>query len=291
VAAEVRFVLMGALWEWTDEISVTLASAHRRVELARARSDEQLRARFIGGVISGGVRWDRLAEEARAVRLDPDAECVIVRARSSEAYPPGSIERTLLPAAWSPGVATLLEDDVVAVLPAVAVDDAASWPFPAGVGPAAPLGAGERSFRLATRLLEAGLALSLSGPCRITDVGLRLAVLGEPDLTAVLRGRYIDRVLAEGDFGTELLASLTRYLEHEQNVDAAAATLHVHPNTLRHRLARYEQITGARLRNPEQFAEIWWAIQDSVLRQSRPRATTDLATAAPAAASAPTGRH
>ncbi|MHB8690368.1 MAG: hypothetical protein ACYDHH_03910, partial [Solirubrobacteraceae bacterium] len=48
VDAEELFVLMGALWEWTDEISVTLASAHRRVELARARSDEQLRARFIG---------------------------------------------------------------------------------------------------------------------------------------------------------------------------------------------------------------------------------------------------
>jgi DNA-binding PucR family transcriptional regulator len=197
----------------------------------------------------------------------------------------------LLPATWSPGVATLLDDDVVAVLPAAAVDGAAAWPFPAGVGPPAPLGTGERSFRLATRLLEAALALSLSRPCRIADVGLRLAVLGEPDLSAVLRSRYVDRVLAEGDFGVELLAMLTRYLEHEQNVDAAARTLHVHPNTLRHRLARYEQITGARLRNPEQFAEIWWAIQDSLLRQSRPRATAAPATVAPAAERQPTGRH
>jgi hypothetical protein len=42
---------------------------------------------------------------------------------------------------------------------------------------------------------------------------------------------------------------------------------------------------------PEQFAEIWWAIQDSLLRQSRPRAIANRAMAAPAAAPAPTGRH
>jgi DNA-binding PucR family transcriptional regulator len=36
--------------------------------------------------------------------------------------------------------------------------------------------------------------------------------------------------------------------------------LFVHPNTLRHRLTRFEETTGANLRNVEQLAEVWWAM-------------------------------
>jgi DNA-binding PucR family transcriptional regulator len=50
------------------------------------------------------------------------------------------------------------------------------------------------------------------------------------------------------------------FTEHDQNIDAAAQELFVHPNTLRHRLVRFEETTGANLRNIEQLAEIWWAL-------------------------------
>jgi DNA-binding PucR family transcriptional regulator len=37
--------------------------------------------------------------------------------------------------------------------------------------------------------------------------------------------------------------------------------LHVHPNTLRHRLRRYEQATGASLRRQADLVELWWALE------------------------------
>jgi DNA-binding PucR family transcriptional regulator len=35
----------------------------------------------------------------------------------------------------------------------------------------------------------------------------------------------------------------------------------VHPNTLRHRLRRFEEATGANLRRPTDLVELWWALE------------------------------
>ena len=37
--------------------------------------------------------------------------------------------------------------------------------------------------------------------------------------------------------------------------------LDVHPNTVRHRLERFEEITGRSLRETETVVELWWALQ------------------------------
>ena len=44
-------------------------------------------------------------------------------------------------------------------------------------------------------------------------------------------------------------------------IDETARALHVHPNTLRHRLRRYEEATGASLRRPADLIELWWALE------------------------------
>jgi DNA-binding PucR family transcriptional regulator len=68
-------------------------------------------------------------------------------------------------------------------------------------------------------------------------------------------------MLELGAFGTEVLRSLRTYLANDQSVEATAAALFVHPNTLRHRLARFEETTGACLRNVDRLTEVWWALQ------------------------------
>jgi DNA-binding PucR family transcriptional regulator len=44
-------------------------------------------------------------------------------------------------------------------------------------------------------------------------------------------------------------------------VDDTARALHVHPNTLRHRLRRFEETTGTTLRDPRHMVELWWALE------------------------------
>ena len=39
-----------------------------------------------------------------------------------------------------------------------------------------------------------------------------------------------------------------------------AKALNVHPNTLRYRMRRYEELTGARLTNIEDLAGLWWSL-------------------------------
>lgn len=52
--------------------------------------------------------------------------------------------------------------------------------------------------------------------------------------------------------GTELSATLLAWLENWGDVNAAAATLNVHPNTVRMRMKKTERIVGASLDTPAQ---------------------------------------
>ncbi|MFC1413718.1 PucR family transcriptional regulator [Streptacidiphilus sp. N1-12] len=52
--------------------------------------------------------------------------------------------------------------------------------------------------------------------------------------------------------GGQLAASVLAWLDHLGDVREAADELHVHPNTVRYRIRRAEQLTGIDLRSPEQ---------------------------------------
>jgi sugar diacid utilization regulator len=54
----------------------------------------------------------------------------------------------------------------------------------------------------------------------------------------------------DGRRGGELVGSLLAYLDALGDVRAAAARLHVHPNTLRHRLRRAVSVSGVALDDP-----------------------------------------
>jgi DNA-binding PucR family transcriptional regulator len=49
------------------------------------------------------------------------------------------------------------------------------------------------------------------------------------------------------------------------HVERAAERLFVHPNTLRYRLARYEELTGTNLRDPLAAFEVWWALRRATI--------------------------
>jgi len=55
-------------------------------------------------------------------------------------------------------------------------------------------------------------------------------------------------------------AALVEYFARDQDVNAAAAALHVHPNTLRYRLGRVETLLGRSLKAPATIAELTLAL-------------------------------
>jgi len=77
---------------------------------------------------------------------------------------------------------------------------------------------------------------------------------------AELRAR-VDLVLDPLRDHPQLLETLMAYLSADQNVNVAAEALHVHPNSLRYRLGRVEELLGRSLRSPATMADLYVALR------------------------------
>jgi DNA-binding PucR family transcriptional regulator len=115
-------------------------------------------------------------------------------------------------------------------------------------------------IRQAGRAMETALALGAKGVFSFGDLSVQPAITSDADLGAVMLTRYVDSVLAL-PAGPAILDTAERYLANDRSVDLTAKDLEVHPNTVRQRLERFEEITGRSLRETETLVELWWALQ------------------------------
>jgi len=94
---------------------------------------------------------------------------------------------------------------------------------------------------------------------RFEDFELIDALLSAAD-PAELRAR-VDLILDPLRDHPQLLESLVAYLVADQNINVAAEGLHVHPNSLRYRLNRVEELLGRSLRSPATIADLYVALR------------------------------
>lgn len=101
------------------------------------------------------------------------------------------------------------------------------------------------------------------GVVDVRDLGLSALMLetGTPGtLRRFAQGMLRPVVAHDASRGGDLLPTLRAWLEHGCSVQAAAATLVVHPNTVTYRLGRIEQLTGRELRLPDVRLELQLAL-------------------------------
>ncbi|WP_019630970.1 PucR family transcriptional regulator [Actinomadura atramentaria] len=241
------------MWDWADGVMVRAAREHRRVELENALDAQLRRGAFVRGMLSGGLDRASVALQAAAFGLDPDREYVPFRARS------GLPARTVLAALEphlppvAPPVA-LLDGDVAGLLARRPRTLEAG--ITAGVGPAVRPEDAPASFARATRALETAALFGLTGVHDLADLGLRALVAEDREVGALLAERYLAPLADLPD----VERTVVTYLAGGMHVDDAARALYVHPNTLRNRLRRFEDATGADLRDHATLAELWWAL-------------------------------
>ncbi len=144
---------------------------------------------------------------------------------------------------------------MLATLPADSSD------APAGVGPPVALAHAAASFVSAQAALSASLALGSGGVRTLDDLGLLAVVAGEQAIGDRLVARYVAPLRERGAFGQELLRTVQAWIDCGASPDRTARALFVHRNTLRHRLARFEEITGADLGDVNGLVEVWWALR------------------------------
>ncbi|MEO3875087.1 PucR family transcriptional regulator ligand-binding domain-containing protein [Nonomuraea sp. B12E4] len=232
--------------------ALQVAMARHERETLRREGAETL-AELLQDVLDPPAARRRLTRLGLA--LDTDSILLVIRGTDDEAlrrtlsdHPHLILRRAddhyvLGPASLAPAIATV---------PAVIAG--ASRPFPPG-----------ESLRVAQR--EAIWAAT-----HAAESGKPLVHYGEdttgrwlPDDPATLTA-LVDHVLGEAltydeTHDSQLLVSVRVWMERNRQTEAAAAALHIHPNTLAYRLRRFATLTGRDLTSSAAFTEVWLAIR------------------------------
>ncbi|MHB1518021.1 MAG: PucR family transcriptional regulator [Acidimicrobiales bacterium] len=245
------------VWSWTDAVTAHAAAAHRRAEVELARHHEQYRTNFLRGVITGSLAMPELAEQARGHGLDPRCPHRAFRAVVPATTPLYLVERSLLQGGAivigiaDGGLSGLATDRIVV----------GELPVTVGMGPLADLSDLRSSFSVASRVLAAATGFGLTGVHDLESLSLKLPIANEEAVGDALVDRYFGPLRDLRRSGIAIEQSVAVYLAEGLRVDPTARRLFVHPNTLRYRLARFEDLTGADLSRTETVVEVWWALE------------------------------
>ncbi len=231
------------LWLWADAVMDVVGAAHNAVELEHAREEQQRRDAFVLAVLTGTLDPAELRRESATFGLDCDREHVAFRAR-------GPLARGSLQIA--------LDHDVAGI--ATQAPEARPG-LTAGVAAPARLEALPVAFAHASRALQTALAFGMEGVFSLADLSIRPAILSDDALGEAFAERLLAPLDALGRLGADLEETLRVYLDQGMRIEDTARALHVHSNTLRHRLRRFEETTGVSLRDPRVLVELWWALE------------------------------
>ncbi len=256
-------VFQGAL-RAADHALVPLAGGHREARRMPEPGSDRSRERFVLAALTGELEPARLRAEAASLGLDPTGSYRALRAIAAEsAAPPG------LPAAAEDGVAdplcTVHGGELIGIAEAPVERGTATL---VALGPAGTIDELPASFTAAGRVLSAGRSLGLAGVHDIESAALFVTVFESGDAGDALVGRYV-RPVAEAQNGADLLATVRAWQETGMRTEATADRLHVHPNTLRYRLQRYEELTGADLSETEELVAVWLALSREAVDVAR----------------------
>jgi len=133
------------------------------------------------------------------------------------------------------------------------------------VAPPAPLADAPAHYALCRTAVRAAAGLGLHGTRALTDLAGETALAAQPVLGALLVEEYLGALDRADEFHRQLVRTARTYLDHGQRVDQTAAALHVHPNTVRYRLGRLTELTGAPLEPGDATTVLatlrwWWAL-------------------------------
>ncbi|MEV0341833.1 helix-turn-helix domain-containing protein [Nocardia sp. NPDC050713] len=254
-----------------DEGASRLLHTRREIELQRKGRDS-LREQFICDLLHGRLDGSMIPREAAAYGLRPEATWYAIRARTTT----GDSDRLrseIQSRTWDrdgrTGVLAVIDDEVIGLVPlgSVAGMDR-GMDGVVGVGDGGPVSDAASSYRNASRALMTATQFGLTGFVNCGDLGLRLAIASNPDVSELLIRRYLTPLRINGRFGEVLEITLCEFLRSHGELKRTARILGVHLNTLKHRLSKIEQLIGQDLTDPRTVAELWWAIEAGTVSAS-----------------------
>lgn len=252
-----------ALFDYVDHLHDQVAQGYAIAERARGRDAGQARERLLDALLTGAA--DAVAVEALAAGWAvPERLVVMVASFHGElpldALPDAVLRRaTTSPAvAICPGeLADQVADRIRAAAPGVRV--ALGWPVPPTEAPTA--------YGWCTRALDlVGLGVIAPVPVvRCRDHTTQLWLHAEPALRQELCQDLLQPLLAETPNSREILSeTLLAWLESRDSAPAIAARLDVHPQTVRYRWKRINELFGESLHDPEFVVQVTMLLKATV---------------------------
>ncbi len=130
--------------------------------------------------------------------------------------------------------------------------------------PPVPLADAPGVYRLCRLALTAARARGLTGVHPVTGLAAETALTAQPMLAAFLSIELLGALDPADDFHRQLASTALAYLDRGQRLDRTAAAMHLHPNTVRYRLRRLQELTGfaASATHLEMMETLrwWWAL-------------------------------
>lgn len=252
------------LWDLTDTYSNVLVSARQQVEIDAARRDERHRMAYLQQLLVGGVDPAELVEGGAVYGVLPDREYWVLRGRQRSGEPQRLGRHVESSGTYgSRPLVTLVDDDVAGISPTrpTPLDDAVI----AVAGPV-PLTGVSAAFAEATRVLNVAVRYRRSGVIDSSSLSVRVAVEQQSELGEQLYRRYVGPLIGSGAASDEVLTTVRTHLRGRRSVAATARSLSVHQNTVRYRLDRYRELTGADLADTDVLVEVWWALEYASIR-------------------------
>lgn len=250
------------LWRWTDAVTLRAASGHQMAGMEIVRHDQQLRTEFLRALLFGSIHPDELRSQGPAYRLSPDRMYLPFQAIPGPGVSAMEAERLITSAGSLAGQSALVgqvEGSLGGVLARAPELDPTAVTLV--MGPGVDLTGVAPSYRLACRGLGAAVGFGLPGVHRVEDLALQVAIASEDHLGSCLVKRYLEPLRALRGSGEEIAETMAAFLRAGMRVEDAARDGFVHPNTVRHRLRRFERVTNADLRRTEDIVGIWWALE------------------------------
>jgi hypothetical protein len=247
------------LWDTADVLTSVVVTARQKAELDLARHDERQRIDFLRSLVFEASPKLDLRQRSAAFGLPLDRSYWALRAHAPDVAQRDELRSTLDAMTRTYGCRPLLgviDGDVVGVV--AVMPSMSPGQFTVGIGGPAPLEAMPRAFATASRMLDVAIGFGLTGSFQMSDLSLRVAVASEPELGALLVTRYIAPLHEEGEYGNLLEETVITHIGCGGRIKATAHALGVHTNTVRHRLARFEELTDARLDDADVMLELWW---------------------------------
>lgn len=258
VGLDSQDILEGAqiLWELSDFLMAQASLTYQQLGIDNELVVAARRSAVMEKLLTGIEDVEAIAEDLQGFDLGGGESYVVFISRPEEGGHVEALRRVLEQAHRGPRLVASKGAECVGVS---ADAPARVTGALTAVGPRVPLDEIPSSYRLAERTL-AWMAKRGMSLCDYSTPGWEVLVETETHLTQLFVEQFASPVGDRGEFGTVLLETLRVYLSSGQNVAKAAEELFIHPNTLRYRVQKYQEITGANMSSLDTVVRIAWAL-------------------------------